>query len=93
MTSEVPDATDPIVADLERGVRLELLVAPVVVLLPLGTAGLLLWLGWVHDAPRVVALGLVIAAGNLVFDVLMVRAILRFLGNVRGILGGSGGRG
>lgn len=74
---------DPVLADLERGVRLELLVAPVVILLPLATAAALAWEGWVLGEPRLLILAAVVAGGNVVFDLLMVQAILSFLREVR----------
>lgn len=74
---------DPVLADLHRGVRLELLVAPVVILLPLATAALLAWEGWVLDRPRLLVLAGVVAAGNVGFDLLMVQAIRSFLREVR----------
>lgn len=82
MTGE-PPARDPVLADLQRGVRLELLVAPVVVLLPVATAAGLAWQGWVRAEARLLVLAGILAGGNLVFDLLMIQAILGFLREVR----------
>lgn len=80
MTADAgPAITRPIPPDLERGIRLEVLIAPVVVLLPLVTAAALGWQGLQDGNPRTVLLGLVVLAGNVLFDVLMLRAIRRAL--------------
>jgi hypothetical protein len=74
---------EPMLGALRRGVRLELWVAPLVVLLPLGTAAFLAGQGVARSEPRLVVLAGVLAAGNVVFDLPMIQAILAFLRDVR----------
>ncbi|MCA1814070.1 MAG: hypothetical protein LC624_08985 [Halobacteriales archaeon] len=64
---------------LRRGVRLELLVAPVSFLLPFAAGLLFIAVGARHALPAYVALGLLLIGANLVFSVMMVRNAVRFL--------------
>lgn len=68
---------------LRKGVRMELVVAPVSFLLPLLVAALFWDLGLRHGAPHYLAIGAIVFLGNVVFDYLMVRTALRFLGRTR----------
>jgi len=70
-------------ASLRRGVRLELLVAPVSFLLPLAIGLLFIAAGWEHGLLRYVALGLLLIVCNTVFTFMMVRNALRFLRTTR----------
>lgn len=64
---------------LRRGVRMELVVAPVCFFLPALVAWVFVDLGLRHGAWPYIALGSIVFAGNVVFDGLMVRAALEFL--------------
>jgi hypothetical protein len=64
---------------LRKGVRMELVVAPVSFLLPALIGGVFVDLGLRHGAMHYVALGVLLFLGNVVFDYLMVRTALRFL--------------
>jgi len=64
---------------LRRGVRAELFLAPGLVLLPILVGAIFVEQGIRLDNVRYQVLGLVIIAGNLVFDVMMVVTALRFL--------------
>jgi heme A synthase len=68
---------------LRRGVRLELVVAPVSFLLPAFIGWVFVDLGQRNGDWRYVALGLVVFGGNVVFDFLMVRTALRYLRRTR----------
>lgn len=72
---------------LRKGVRMELVVAPVSFLLPLLIGLTFADLGVRNGAWHYVALGLILFLGNVVFDYLMVRTALRFLRGTR-----NGGR-
>ena len=78
--------------ELRRGVRMELLVAPASFLLPLIVAWVFVDLGLRNGAPHYVVLGLIVLAGNSVFDYLMVRTALRFLRRTRPPSGGAQGK-
>ncbi|HEV8360284.1 MAG TPA: hypothetical protein VGR28_07520 [Candidatus Thermoplasmatota archaeon] len=68
-----------VASELRRGVRMELIVAPVSFLLPAIVGLVFADVGLRHGAWHYVALGAIIFAGNVVFDWLMVRTAVRFL--------------
>lgn len=68
---------------LRKGVRMELVVAPVSFLLPLAIGLVFVDLGLRHGAWHYVGLGAVLFLGNVVFDVLMVRNAVQFLRGTR----------
>jgi hypothetical protein len=68
---------------LRKGVRMELIVAPASFLMPALVAAVFVDLGLKHGDLHYVILGLIIVAGNVVFDYLMVRTALRFLRGLR----------
>lgn len=70
-------------SQLRKGVRMELIVAPVSFLLPLGIGLVFVDLGLRNGAWHYVALGGIVFFGNVVFDYLMVRTALRFLRGTR----------
>lgn len=76
---------------LRRGVRMELVVAPVSFLLPLLIGLTFADLGVRNGAWHYVALGLILFLGNVVFDYLMVRTALRFLRRTRPAKAAKGG--
>lgn len=70
-------------SQLRRGVRMELVVAPLSFLLPVLVGGVFIELGLRHGSAPYVGLGAIVIAGNVVFDYLMVRTALRFLRGTR----------
>lgn len=64
---------------LRRGVRMELYLAPLLIVVPILVGTLLIDLGAKTGRSHVQALGVVVLAGNLVFDYLMVVTAVRFL--------------
>lgn len=66
-------------SDLRKGVRLEMMVAPISFLGPLLVGAIFADLGLRHGNWGYVVLGLVVFLGNVPFDVLMVRNAVRFL--------------
>jgi hypothetical protein len=64
---------------LRRGVRLELVVAPVSFVLPLAIGLTFVAVGAQHGLAGYVALGALLIAANVAFSVMMVRNAVRFL--------------
>lgn len=77
---------------LRKGVRLEVVVAPVSFVLPAVVGLVFADVGLRNGDWGYVVLGAVVFLGNVVFDYLMVRNALRFLRQTRPPKPGSAGR-
>ena len=64
---------------LRRGVHAELYIAPLLVVVPLALGWAFIDVGIRTGSLQSQAIGIVLVAGNLVFDFLMVATALRFL--------------